>query len=197
MTDSKATSWIETFSGKKFWPLEPEAEHVRLEDLAHALATTNRFGGHALDPISVAQHCLAVADLAYPALRLAALLHDAEEAYLGDHVRPVKGRMFYLVPGDDGDELVSASDMGEHVRHCIFDRFDVPWPEKGEWEHLESLDLRMLAAEGRDQMRSRTEGWAPLPPAPKKSVVPLPWRRAETRWHFAFMSAHLEMKGYA
>lgn len=151
MTKIKETDWMGTFSGTRFWPLEPEAEHVHLADLAHAMATTNRFGGHAIIPISVAQHCLMVADLVRPDLKLAALLHDAEEAYLGDHLRPVKRRTFYAVQMRGRGEppvYLSASEMGHRVRHCIFNRFVVPWPTEADWDHIDFYDCVALSTEG-------------------------------------------------
>jgi len=72
---------------------QPTADHIRLGDIAHALARIPRFNGHTVEPWSVADHSRLVARLlpddAPPTLRLAALLHDAHEAYLGDITSPV------------------------------------------------------------------------------------------------------------
>jgi hypothetical protein len=72
---------------------QPTADHIRLGDIAHALARIPRFNGHTVEPWSVADHSRLVARLlpddASPTLRLAALLHDAHEAYLGDITSPV------------------------------------------------------------------------------------------------------------
>ena len=85
--------WMTTFTGRQFWPLDPRPEEVCIEDIAHALANICRFGGHCKRFYSVAQHSILVADLVAqvePQFRLAALLHDAPEAYIGDMVRPLK-----------------------------------------------------------------------------------------------------------
>jgi hypothetical protein len=72
---------------------QPTKDHIRLGDIAHALARIPRFNGHTVEPWSVADHSRLVARLlpddAPPTLRLAALLHDAHEAYLGDITSPV------------------------------------------------------------------------------------------------------------
>lgn len=48
--------FICTYTGRKFYPLDPRPEDVCIEDIAHALALVNRFGGHTRVPYSVAQH---------------------------------------------------------------------------------------------------------------------------------------------
>ena len=66
-------------------------------DVFRALPNINRFNGQTLRPYSVASHSLMCEKMAYeafgfnsPHLRIAVLLHDAAEAYLGDIVRPIK-----------------------------------------------------------------------------------------------------------
>lgn len=91
MSDRRGDSgWIQTYSGGRFWPLEPLAKDVRIGDIAHALAMQCRFTGHCREFYSVAQHSVLVSELCPPELRLWGLLHDAAEAYLADVARPVK-----------------------------------------------------------------------------------------------------------
>ena len=73
-----------------FWPLDPREDEVDIRDIAHGLATTNRYGGQFPAPFSVAQHSCMVSELCQPANALVALLHDAEEAYTGDLIKPLK-----------------------------------------------------------------------------------------------------------
>lgn len=87
------TPHVQTLGGTMV-PLDnPQPHHIHLAEIAHSLSRLPRFNGHTLRPWSVAQHSLLVLDLLGtdepPELRLAALLHDAHEAYLGDITSPV------------------------------------------------------------------------------------------------------------
>lgn len=66
-----------------------------ISEIAHALAQINRFTGHCKRPYSVAEHSMLVATIAAGegasvTGQLAALLHDAHEAYTGDVSTPAK-----------------------------------------------------------------------------------------------------------
>lgn len=86
---------IETFSGRFVDTKKPDPATIVLEDVAHALASICRFGGHSKRFYSVAEH--AVYCSVYMERRgaaadecLAALHHDDPEAFLGDIPRPLK-----------------------------------------------------------------------------------------------------------
>lgn len=82
--------WRGTFTGGKFWPLDPRIEDVRFEDIAHHLALANRYGGATRTSYSVAEHSVIVSLYVPPEFAREALMHDAAEAYIGDMVRPLK-----------------------------------------------------------------------------------------------------------
>ena len=82
--------FIGTFSGLRFWPLDPDPAKILIDDVAHALAHQCRFGGHASRFYSVAEHSVHVSKLCPPEHALWGLLHDASEAYLVDLPRPLK-----------------------------------------------------------------------------------------------------------
>ena len=82
--------WIQTFTGRQFWPMDPRADDVQIEDVAHALAMACRYAGHCKRFYSVAEHSMLLASVVAPEHKLWALLHDASEAYLVDVPRPVK-----------------------------------------------------------------------------------------------------------
>lgn len=70
---------------------DPQPEDINIEDIAWALSyhATRWFGnGRCFFPVS--QHCCAAYDMAMPRSRMAALLHDASEAYLLDLPKPIK-----------------------------------------------------------------------------------------------------------
>lgn len=89
MTDRKG-SWIQTYSGGRFWPLDPRADEVKLIDIAQALANKCRYAGHCTRFYSVAEHSVLVSRAVPAEHAMWALLHDAGEAYLADIPRPVK-----------------------------------------------------------------------------------------------------------
>lgn len=86
---------VETFSGQFVDTKRPQADTIVIEDIAHALAATCRYGGHCRSFYSVAEHSvfcsLRVERKGYGRdLQIAALHHDDAEAYLSDIPRPMK-----------------------------------------------------------------------------------------------------------
>ena len=88
--DKRKGNSIQTFTDKRFWPLDPRAEDVCIEDIAHALSNKCRFSGHTKEFYSVAQHSVIVSLACNPEDALWGLLHDASEAYLVDLPSPLK-----------------------------------------------------------------------------------------------------------
>ena len=85
--------YMRTWTGRKFYPLDPRPEEVSLTDIAHHLSMLCRFNGGLNRFYSVAEHSVIVARVVAqtnPRYALWALLHDASEAYLGDMIRPLK-----------------------------------------------------------------------------------------------------------
>lgn len=140
----------QTFTGKRFHFLHPTPDEVCLEDVAHHLAMTCRYGGAVKYFYSVAQHSVLVsrASGTDPRARLVGLLHDAAEAYLHDLHPALK----VLVTGY-GILTIKAD-------NAIRDAFGVPY----EWVHkhgdaVKHADLRALACEASQLMMPR-DGWA-------------------------------------
>lgn len=71
-------------------------DSISLPDIAHHLSQINRYTGACKRPYSVAEHSLLVCELIEiagetdPSVRLAALMHDAHEAYTQDLSSPMK-----------------------------------------------------------------------------------------------------------
>lgn len=87
--------YITTYTKEHFTPLEPQINQIHIQDIAHALSLLTRANGHFPEFYSVAQHSIqccqeAIAREYSNRVILAALLHDASEAYLSDITRPVK-----------------------------------------------------------------------------------------------------------
>lgn len=93
--------WMQTYTGSRFYPMDPRPDEIDPVDIAHALSNLCRYNGHVDRFYSVAEHCLLLSEwiedqsgiLGDPTtnrLALWALLHDATEAYVGDMIRPLK-----------------------------------------------------------------------------------------------------------
>jgi uncharacterized protein len=108
-------TWIQTFTGRKFDLLEVSPEQIQIKDIAHALSLICRFAGHTRKFYSVADHSIFVSKIVPKNLKLAALLHDAAEAYLGDISRPLKQLLKKSSP--------CYSMMEDNLNRCIEERF--------------------------------------------------------------------------
>lgn len=148
------TDYVSTYLGNRFYPLRPQIDQVAIEDIAHGLAYQCRFNGQTREFYSIAQHSLIVAALVPPPLRLAALLHDAAEAYLGDMVKPLK----VLLP--------EFARLEEQVTELIAQAFQIDFSD---YAPIKRADLVALATEKRDLMPHSTERWAYL-----DDIAPLP-----------------------
>jgi hypothetical protein len=133
---------IRTFTGRLVDPLAMREEDLSIEDIAHALSMTCRFGGHTRKFYSVAEHSVRVARmlgrLYRPSARELArwgLMHDASEAYLGDVVTPVKR----LYP--------DYYEAEERLMRVVAAKWRLPWPMPAE---VHEHDRRALATEQRD-----------------------------------------------
>lgn len=93
-------------------PMKPTVEDIEIEDIAHHLSNIIRYAGGMATPESVAEHSVYVSravarrttDLR---VILAALLHDASEAYLGDIVRPLKHLKAFTAIRTAEDKLIA------------------------------------------------------------------------------------------
>lgn len=110
--------YMQVYSGRKFWPLDPRSEEVFIEDIAHSLSMQCRYAGHCRRFYSVAEHSVLMARWLLPThgpeIALWGLLHDASEAYLVDVPRPVKP---YLTGYKEAEAKVMAA---------VCERFGLP-----------------------------------------------------------------------
>lgn len=121
-------------SGSYFDLAAPTPDMVNIHDIAWALSMTTRYGGHCTEFYSVAQHCVHVAQWVDKPLKLAALLHDAAEAYVGDVVQPLKT----MLPG--------FKEIENDVLGAIALKFGVPFSQ---FKHpdIKTADMCMLRTE--------------------------------------------------
>lgn len=169
-------TWIILQSGSRHWPLAPSPEDFTIEDIAHGLAQTARYGGQAPRFYSVAEHSFHVSVWAgshaprgaWRTVALMGLLHDASEGLgLGDMVRPVKRAM---------PEYRVAEDR---LMACVWEKFGVREADQALHQSLiKSVDNAMLSAE-------RAQLFRHVPPEFFSDADPLPQAVAGLDWEAA------------
>jgi len=138
-----ADVWIQTYTGRRFYPLDPVIDQIDIKDIAHALSLLCRFGGHIDRFYSVAEHCILLSKWVDPKNALAALLHDATEAYVVDVPRPIK----YLLP--------DYREIENKAWEAITSRYGLDWALP---EQVKEGDNRILINE-RNLLMPRAERW--------------------------------------
>jgi 5'-deoxynucleotidase YfbR-like HD superfamily hydrolase len=180
-------NWIQTFSGRQFWPLNPFPDEIFIEDIAHALSLVCRYTGHCSSFYSVAQHSVRVSYRAQKLflqidkspgrferariVALCGLLHDASEAYISDVSRPVKHSATF---GPIYKEIEA------NLEAQINRRFGLP----AYLPVIKKADNELLATERRDLMAVPPREWS-------KDAQPLPdhispWTSTQAEYLFLY-----------
>lgn len=123
---------LHTYTGKMFNPFNPDLESICIEDIAHALSNTCRFGGHSKEYYSVAEHSVLVSMLCDESNAFEGLMHDAAEAYLGDIPTPLKERL----PG--------FMELEDSVLKFIFNKYNLSYPLSN---NVKKMDEKALTLE--------------------------------------------------
>ena len=135
---------IMTTSGDYFNFLQPDENSFTIEDIAHALSHVCRFGGHCSEFYSVAQHSVLVSYLVKPEYALLGLLHDAQEAFLGDIPSPLK----QILPEYKRLEAIA--------ERTILHKFGLSYTTKSK-DNVKQADVIALATEKRDLLPANTD----------------------------------------
>lgn len=198
--EQRVGDWMSMASGRVFWPLDPRADEVHIDDIAQALSNVCRFGGRCSEFYSVAQHSVWVARYVenrhpgQPALALHALMHDAAEAYLGDVIRPLKPAMRVVRADLPSGEYKTENFWWTEARvmQAIADRFRLPELSVSDVEWIKFADNVALATEARDLMGDPR--WPGLPEPAREHLDFLSPRAARTQFlrEFERLSKALE-----
>lgn len=190
---------IQTTSGRTVHLFDPKVEEIELEDIARALSQINRFTGHTKRLYSVAEHSIYVAELlrqwGEPTyVQLQGLLHDSQEAYLGDISGPLKSTPVF------GDIYRLAED---NMLRCIYTALQVKeWPTQREQEAIKRADKAMLDIEIkviRDPLSlQQLQDWQCQPHdfdtnVGAKMVNDMMFAD-DTDWHGSFVETFIELK---
>lgn len=174
--------WINTFSGRKVNPLNLQPEDIDIFDIAHSLACTNRFAGHTMRPISVAQHSVYVSYLC-PGQALQALLHDASEAYLGDITKWLKATPAF--------EAYRQAE--ERVQRLVFERYGCDVEQHPNVEEADRLMVRFEFEQSFPPFAKIDHpNYPPISDAEHKRIGPWTawdWRHAEKMFLARFREA--------
>lgn len=158
--DPNDSTWIQTYSGKKFYPLEPNIMDIDINDIAHSLSMQCRFNGHSSEFYSIAQHSVLVSHVCGRENAMHGLLHDASEYVLGDFASPLKR----------SGKFQNYKDYEKQLQDLIYIKYGLSTIEPPD---VKQADLNMLATEARDLMAPLHPEWAqPCEPLPFK-IVPL------------------------
>jgi uncharacterized protein len=177
--------YLQTVSGRWVDPFDPDPEQIELADIARALANQCRFGGHCRTFYSVAQHCVIISELIEEAggsadEALAALMHDAAEAYLGDLPHPIKHR----------SELGTAFREAEQpLEQTIRARFAITDPSTA----VKRVDRALLATERRT-FSAETWHWPELAGVEPLDVMIDAWSPDEAAEAFACRFEELDAR---
>lgn len=172
----EAAPWMITASGQEINLLTPDSTKIKLSDIATHLSRITRFNG-AID-WSVAEHSLTVLALipedAEPRLKLASLLHDSEEAYVGDRISPLKTaeKTIFRQLGyahSDSPHYQIEKRIGSAIREA----FALPLIYPTEWDQaIAYADLQALSLEKEQLCPATPSPWMKLPEAPGITLVP-------------------------
>lgn len=133
----KRENAILTYTNTLFYPLAPQTDEVKIEDIAHALSQMCRANGHFKTFYSVAQHSINCAKEAKARelsdkIQLACLLHDASEAYISDIIRPVKCY------------LEEYRKIENNLQKVIYEKFGIACLTEEECNRIQDIDNALL-----------------------------------------------------
>ncbi len=157
--------WLETYTGKRFYPLDPRPEDVDIRDIAHGLSLICRFNGQCQYFFSVAQHSLNCAEFIrrqgawatkyVERWQLLCLLHDAAEAYISDLPGPLKA----YIP--------KYKEIEQGIMQAIYEGLGIKPPSIPDGITIKYVDKMMLATEAAALVPSAGVCWECWPPGIK------------------------------
>lgn len=180
-----------------------------IRDVAHHLAIVNQFNGATTRPYSVAEHSLLCCDIAKHSgasvfVQMAALMHDAHEAYTNDLASPAKLAVNGYSMGAGGIAAWSLFEA-EHAK-TVRKHFKLLSVFAGHKGLLRSIDSQALATARRDLTPfdpARHLPWAVLGDNTVQPVAPADWIRLDTPereaatwkdWREQFRNRFLELQ---
>lgn len=193
-----------TRSGIGIDPVNLSADEVEPTDIAHHLALINRFSGATPKPYSVAQHSVKMAQFAEdcgwgPLVQLGCLMHDAQEAYLGDVTSPVKSKVYHRADTGAWDDYEHWKSVERRVLGVICLALGIFPKQTVDLPTVRIIDRIMLVHEMR--ALGFPEGAAPVVEVPawaeghEVRIRPWPWDMAERAFNASLYRLQLAVRG--
>lgn len=134
MSDARKGDWIQTWTGRKFWPFDVRPEDFHILDLAAGMRSA-RYANQSILTETIGEHSVKIWAVARARQftarqRRAALLHDGSEAIANDMLTPIKRG------------LPDYTAMEHGIMAALADRFDFDWPLDPEVKTLDDCILR-------------------------------------------------------
>lgn len=176
-----------TLSGKTIDLLNPSPEGIILDDIATALSNTCRYNGHTKRFYSVAEHCIRLSYAVTPSHAMAALLHDAAEAYVGDIIAPLKK----FVKFTDSYNLIRFDKLEDDFLKVIYHALNIPEFEWKKSQYQSGPVPGMVIEADRRIVANEVEALFHVPPV--LSVQPLPDVDLTKPVHLSYMERFNEL----
>lgn len=166
--------WIRTVSGRRFFPFEPKASDVDIEDIAHGLSRLCCFAGQTPVHYSLAQHCVHIAQILVPRLRVYGLLACADSAYTGSvHITMKLG-------------CPDLQRRSRAIKEVIYSALELDPPQPQEEGMIEYARDVILATEARDILKAPDAALQSLRPL-STIIEPIPADEARGLWLRLFL----------
>ena len=174
-TGKRPGPWMQTYTGRQFFPLDIRAEDLVIEDIAHALGQLCRYNGHTNDFYSVAEHSVLMTrhamNLGWPSATLrAVLMHDAAEAYIGDYPQAVKR----VIPG--------IKELEGRIEAALTEKFCLDQSEETKAQ-IKELDRRIIKNERQALMPGSHPWMADAYKSLNVTILCWPPHKAAERFH--------------
>lgn len=139
--------WFETYSGIKFYPLNPKVEDINIIDIVNSLTQLVRAGGHFKHFYSIASHLINCTSEAEQRTKdwdkdkqeeflKQVFIHDFTEAYVSDLVSPLKR------------SIPEYKEVENKIEQVIYEKFGVTLDKNSDnYKLLKEIDVAITAYE--------------------------------------------------
>lgn len=175
--EERIGDWIQSYSGKVIYPLDPREDEINIIDTAHSLSLLCRFTGHCSSLYTVGQHSVLVSSMCSQPNKFWGLIHDMSESALTDFPRPLKrskGFEYYL-------------EAEKRYMQVICKKFNLPEEMPDE---VREADNRMLITERNQLMSKPPMEWNDKYEPYDIKIVPWEPKVAERRFLELFYSLY-------